>query len=90
MRLRQDGHGTLHLAGPAGLAAGSRACSRSYHGCTPAVQVLESSPYDVPIVYKVRASLHDASRSACHGNVELQMSECQSMCLGFVDPGQSC
>jgi hypothetical protein len=55
MRLRQDGHGTLHLAGPAGLAAVLESVQPFISWLHPAVQVLESSPYDVPVVYKVRA-----------------------------------
>lgn len=70
MRLRQDGHGTLHLAGPAGLAAVLESVQPFISWLHPAVQVLESSPYDVPTVYKARACLLQTSRSACHGNVE--------------------
>lgn len=89
MRLRQDGHGTLHLAGPAGLATVLESVQSFISWLHPAVQILESSPYDVPIVYKVRACLDDTSRSltwqrpTTHVNV-------LSMCPGFVDAGQSC
>ena len=53
MRLRQDGHGTLRVAGPAGVAAVLESVQPFISWLHPAVQVLEASPYDVPVIYKV-------------------------------------
>ncbi len=57
MRLRQDGHGTLRVAGPQGVAAALESVAHFISWIHPVVHVLECSRWDVPVIYKVGSEM---------------------------------
>lgn len=65
MRLRQDGHGTLHIAGPVGVAAALESVESFISWIHPAVHVLECSRWDMPVIYKVSACRKRFSPAVC-------------------------
>ncbi len=55
MRLRQDGHGSLHVVGPRGVAAVLEAAHHFVSWLHPKVVVRECTRWDPAVVYKVCA-----------------------------------